>query len=552
MQLGATLDTVWSEVENSNPMSIWQNKIKNAIVILENKLKKMENNEALQQRVQDAERKVSQYQTVVENLQVTVSNLTNRVNMLEGQVQSLTHADPPNVRPNNHASEPAIPKSLPKSPPKRSETQDDPILADLLGVDKEPSLEQQERPSLEQQERPSLREQTSSEGLLQQLDGAETLEKRLQQKRKRNSMEAPRKKSKPNTPAPPRTNPRPSAKSSDNVSKISAPASSKISAPLLLTQNSVEPENPRGNHDQVLVFADAEAFRLHFNEPVKELTELVRKEKYREAIEGYQPFMKAAELLTVDNEDDEFKKWVAVQYVNNAIALGKTSKLKDAVRLAHKARMLAPWWYKTFSTEASILFKQGKFDQSELVFKEGIQVVQGSGRQRLINKYRSIKDARSRKRKESIISSPGREFRTPAAPASKKVVKRQKGSSQDRVPEERGRIIRADSQLSQGTSKSIIATWNCQKLQNILRFNNCRTGGKKQELVDRLTDAIHHGVIPRCPTCATRGLQNPPVLREASGGWVCPGWFDPVRRTKMTCNFYETEITRAPLRMPDQ
>jgi len=539
MQLGATLDTVWSEVENSNPMSIWQNKIKGAIVILENKLKKLENNEALQQRLQAAERKVDQYQTVVENLQVTVSNLTNRVSLLEGQVQSLTHADPPNVRPKNAASESAIPKSLPK----RSETQDDPILADLLGVQE----------SLEEQQRPSLREQTSSEGLLHQLDGAETLEKRLQQKRKRKSMEAPRKKAKPNTPAAPRTNPRPSAKSSDNTSKISAPSSSKISAPLLLTQNSLEPENPRGKKDQVLVFADAEAFRLYFNDSVKDLTELVRKEKFNEAIEGYKPFMQAAELLTIDHTDSEFTKWMAVQYINCAIACGKTNKLRDAVRMAHKARICAPWWYKTFSTEGSILYKQGNFDQSEVVFKEGIKVVQGAGRQKLINKYRTIKGAESKKRKESIISSPGREFRSPTTPASRKVSKRQKkGSSQDRAAQDRGRIVQADSQLSQGTSKSILADYSVEKLKDILRFNDCKITGVKRDLVERVTDFVHHGIIPRCPNCKARGVKKGSFLKKMAGGWACPGNYDPVRRTKIPCDFYEIQIKRPALRMPDK
>jgi len=74
--------------------------------------------------------------------------------------------------------------------------------------------------------------------------------------------------------------------------------------------------------------------------------------------------------------------------------------------------------------------------------------------------------------------------------------------------------------------------------------------GVKRDLVERLTDFVHHGIIPRCPNCKARGKKGP-FLKKMTGGWACPGNYDPVRKIKIPCDFYETQVKRPALRMPE-
>jgi len=536
---------LWDEVVESNPHTRWQNKVKQCFGLIQDKLMKLEKridrpgksvspqiSKNLERQLQEKILLIDSFQTTVESLQLTVSNLTNRLEVLEGSSRSVvsnrSRETNPRVQP---------PSARPEARPEISlkETQEDPILAELLGDRVEKPAED------EPKKRPSMTAQTSTE-LLDQLDGPETLELRLQQKRKRVSLDdSSRKKARPNSPPAPRTNPRDNRQPSPAPVAPEEPAEPQqtASTPLHLTQNS-DDENA-DLFQQMIVFANTGAFHLHYIDLCREITTLVREEKYKEAIAKYKPLVEAASMLDAESADFDFKKWLATQYINCAIAYGKMKLYQEAIELAQKARLLHPTWYKTYSTEASILYKDGNYQASETSFKKGIEVCEGNGRQKLIQKFKGIRDTLARKRKESIISSPGgRDFRTPTTPAPKRLPKKSKVSPE----EKKGKLI----SLSPQSSRQRVAHWTVDKLKKCLRHNDQKVGGKKEELVARLVDCITNGSIPRCPNCAK--VDRKTFLRKKNGMWLCPGGFDISTRQKIDCDFYEAEVERSNFYMP--
>ena len=104
--------------------------------------------------------------------------------------------------------------------------------------------------------------------------------------------------------------------------------------------------------------------------------------------------------------------------------------------------------------------------------------------------------------------------------------------------------------------------------------------GVKRDLVERVTDFVHHGkqntfkkILDKIDEVLFHdvqiakhayraslvsqvffgeGVKKGPFLKKMAGGWACPGNYDPVRRTKIPCDFYEIQIERPALRMPDK
>jgi len=239
-----------------------------------------------------------------------------------------------------------------------------------------------------------------------QLDEPETLQVREQQKRKRVFLDDySRKKARPNAPPALRPNPRDNRHPAPATPEEPAEPQQPASTAFHLTQNCEDV-----NAEQNIVFFDTEALHLHYIELSREMTKLVRDQKYKEAITRYKPLVNAASMLDADSADFDFKYWLATQYINCAIAYGKIQLYEQAIALAQKARLLHPTWYKTYSTEASILYKDGNHQAWESAFKKGIEVCEGNDRQKLIQKLKAIRDTCARRRMKASGSGgkPGR------------------------------------------------------------------------------------------------------------------------------------------------
>jgi hypothetical protein len=83
-------------------------------------------------------------------------------------------------------------------------------------------------------------------------------------------------------------------------------------------------------------------------------------------------------------------------------------------------------------------------------------------------------------------------------------------------------------------------------LKDLLRLNGMKTTGAKRELLDRASDAMAFGALPRCPQCAGGYLR---VAYEGGkfghgglGLFSCPGSFDD--DTFVHCDFTSYNVSR--------
>eukprot|EP01054_Gregarina_sp_Poly1_P007009 Gregarina_sp_Poly_1__7008@NODE_3816_length_870_cov_413_576588_g2457_i0_p1_GENE_NODE_3816_length_870_cov_413_576588_g2457_i0NODE_3816_length_870_cov_413_576588_g2457_i0_p1_ORF_typecomplete_len225_score43_64PADR1/PF08063_12/4_1e02PADR1/PF08063_12/5_7e15SAP/PF02037_27/5_7e03SAP/PF02037_27/3_8e03SAP/PF02037_27/4_3e05TF_Zn_Ribbon/PF08271_12/0_089_NODE_3816_length_870_cov_413_576588_g2457_i0196810 len=92
----------------------------------------------------------------------------------------------------------------------------------------------------------------------------------------------------------------------------------------------------------------------------------------------------------------------------------------------------------------------------------------------------------------------------------------------------------ADIQKCINTLKSKTKT----QLMALLKENDQKTSGKKDELVERVAEGMVLGRLPICPTCDKAKI----AFNRVTGEYTCPGSFDNGSFQK--CSFKSSEVQR--------
>jgi len=118
--------------------------------------------------------------------------------------------------------------------------------------------------------------------------------------------------------------------------------------------------------------------------------------------------------------------------------------------------------------------------------------------------------------------------------ASKKETKKNTKSDESKK-ETDGKVEDLKEELS---SKSVA------KLKEMLNLNDMIRSGNKDELAERVADAMVYGAIPRCPQCFGGRLKVAYKSRNhgGQGDWSCPGYHDEDHFRR--CSYRSEEVVR--------
>ncbi|KFG31894.1 poly(ADP-ribose) polymerase and DNA-Ligase Zn-finger region domain-containing protein [Toxoplasma gondii RUB] len=130
------------------------------------------------------------------------------------------------------------------------------------------------------------------------------------------------------------------------------------------------------------------------------------------------------------------------------------------------------------------------------------------------------------------VFSPGEAVGSPKKRPSQKAKTEVGGGEGPLSPEQRHAIAVAAESASKATMS---------RLKEILRHNNQRMSGTKEELVQRVAEGEVMGAVPKCPEC------NEGFLRfdHNSGVYSCPGFMDS-EGDYHRCTFKSKDVVRLP------
>jgi len=83
-----------------------------------------------------------------------------------------------------------------------------------------------------------------------------------------------------------------------------------------------------------------------------------------------------------------------------------------------------------------------------------------------------------------------------------------------------------------------LQNYTVSRLRSVLVRNGQKKGGNKDELINRCTDGIIYGALPKCPLCKTG------FLYYATGMYRCNGTFDRQAQRKTLCSYETDEVKR--------
>eukprot|EP00931_Biecheleriopsis_adriatica_P109727 TRINITY_DN83995_c0_g1_i1.p1 TRINITY_DN83995_c0_g1~~TRINITY_DN83995_c0_g1_i1.p1 ORF type:complete len:299 (+),score=98.26 TRINITY_DN83995_c0_g1_i1:70-897(+) len=115
----------------------------------------------------------------------------------------------------------------------------------------------------------------------------------------------------------------------------------------------------------------------------------------------------------------------------------------------------------------------------------------------------------------------------------------------DKKPQEQAAVVPAESALSKDQLQAIEAVKadlckkNADALKLMLAKNGLPKSGKKDELLERVSEAKALGVPPTCPTCDKVKLR----FSKTTGFFSCPGFFDDDAKHFKKCQGPGKEVT---------
>ncbi len=80
------------------------------------------------------------------------------------------------------------------------------------------------------------------------------------------------------------------------------------------------------------------------------------------------------------------------------------------------------------------------------------------------------------------------------------------------------------------------------ELKALLKLNALPVTGRKEDLVERIVDAVLNECITKCPTCNSAWLRYDPTARM----YFCPGGFNVGLRRKEPCPYEAKTAIRYP------
>jgi len=146
-------------------------------------------------------------------------------------------------------------------------------------------------------------------------------------------------------------------------------------------------------------------------------------------------------------------------------------------------------------------------------------------------------------------------------PASRQQRKRQKTEKKAKKKKSRGRGRRPNHEDDEKVTaekkkykqiKDEVAKLKCAELTTELKANHQKMGGKKKELIKRVTDGRIYGALPKCPKChgGYLTIKYKSAYGHSGQGEVrCPGHVEDNKFLR--CHYHSEKVQRANWKIPD-